>query len=309
MAAYNFTPKGAYFVSFKPINPDNKDVAEAFSRFYISIGSLATIVQTQIVDTHNYLKEHKELYKREVKFFIKQANERIDNMIAVFKKYTMDASSYTMWLDITDKMEEILKTDVQKAFYSLDNHLLRYASGGDHKLVAHALLAYNLSAALSAFTNNYVNRVMKNNPNIPSSLAPSPEYCNTAKGTAGSMMELCKVLLPNEKFSQEEFTYVGCEQLALSMDIILKSLMDNDNIAESCDQSLEYGNVDPKFIHDDVSTENSLVNQGTLWNDTQIAVLKAFYKKSSDEQIAAMIGRSVGAIKAKMRQLKLKRTE
>lgn len=71
MVAYNFTPKGAYFVSFKPINPDNKDVAEAFSRFYISIGSLATIVQTQIVDTHNYLKEHKELYKREVKFFIK----------------------------------------------------------------------------------------------------------------------------------------------------------------------------------------------------------------------------------------------
>ena len=85
--------------------------------------------------------------------------------------------------------------------------------------------------------------------------------------------------------------------------------MDNDNIAESCDQSLEYGNVDPKFIHDDVSTENSLANQGTLWNDTQIAVLKAFYKKTSDEQLAAMVGRSVGAIKAKMRQLKLKRTE
>lgn len=307
MSAYNFKPKGVCFVNFKRINPDNRDVAEAFSRFYISIGSLASITQTQIADTHYYLKEHKELYKREVKFYIKQANERIDSMIDVFKKYTTEANSYIMWLDVTDKMEDILKQDIVKAFYSLDNHLLRYAGGGDHVLVSHALLSYNLAAALNVFTNDYARKVMFGNPNIPASLAPSPEYCNYAKGVASSMGSLCQILLPGEKFLPDEFAYVGCEQLALSMNIILKSLMDDDNISESCDQSLKYGRVESKFIHGDADGENSMANQGTLWNDTQIGVLNAFYKKCPDEQLAKMLGRSVGAVRAKMRQLKLKR--
>lgn len=49
MSAYNFTPKGAFFINYK--DPDRETVDHITSLYYLIIGSLATITQTAIKDS------------------------------------------------------------------------------------------------------------------------------------------------------------------------------------------------------------------------------------------------------------------
>lgn len=51
MSAYNFTPKGAFFINYK--EPDRETVDHITSLYYLIIGSLATITQTAIKDLHD----------------------------------------------------------------------------------------------------------------------------------------------------------------------------------------------------------------------------------------------------------------
>lgn len=46
MSAYNFAPKGAFFINYK--EPDRETVDHITSLYYLIIGSLATITQTTI---------------------------------------------------------------------------------------------------------------------------------------------------------------------------------------------------------------------------------------------------------------------
>lgn len=101
MSAYNFTPKGAFFINYK--EPDRETVDHITSLYYLIIGSLATITQTAIKDLHDNLSERKDLFKHELKYRIKEAFSRSETLIGIFKKYTTEISQYELWLDITDK--------------------------------------------------------------------------------------------------------------------------------------------------------------------------------------------------------------
>lgn len=308
-SVFNFKPNGRYSIRYGGVSPDSEDVKRAYSLFYISAGALASITQTRIKDTLDYLKEHKEMFKREVKYNIKQAEARIDALIGIFKKYTSETKAYSMWLDVTDGIESALDKDITRAFYSLDNYLLRYSSGGDHLLVSHAILSFNLSILLNNFIGRYVDTVIKDNPNIPSSLAPSPEYTNTASGVAGSMRNLCEILLPDEKFDVWEANYLGCKELALAMEIITNSLVRDENIYDACEQALSYGGVNYSKISELGEKDMDFKNQGTEWNDTQVAVLNSYFKNHSNKTLAAMLGRSVSSVATKARQLGLKKSD
>lgn len=97
MSAYNFTPKGAFFINYK--EPDRETVDHITSLYYLIIGSLATITQTAIKDLHDNLSERKDLFKHELKYRIKEAFSRSETLIDIFKKYTTEISQYELWLD------------------------------------------------------------------------------------------------------------------------------------------------------------------------------------------------------------------
>lgn len=90
MSAYNFTPKGAFFINYK--EPDRETVDHITSLYYLIIGSLATITQTAIKDLHDNLSERKDLFKHELKYRIKEAFSRSETLIGIFKKYTTEIS-------------------------------------------------------------------------------------------------------------------------------------------------------------------------------------------------------------------------
>lgn len=307
---YSFKPSKKITVHYKLRNPDNEDVRQAISLFYISAGALANIVQTQIKDTHEYLKTLGGYYKRDIKFHIKEAHNRIDRLMEVFKKYTSEANSFGMWLDITDEMEDKLRPNIQTAYYSLDNHLLKYAKGGDHKLSTHSVLSFDLATMLVILTRDYVNTVFKENPNIPSGFGVSPEYTNLAMGVAKSMASLCSCLIPGVEFKFDKSQLFECENLKVSLDIIFNSLVfSRENIEGACEQALSYGGVNYSKINDLTAKDNDFRNKGTEWNETQVGVLSAYYKDVKNETLAAMLGRSVYEVRKKAKEIGLKKSE
>lgn len=56
-----------------------------------------------------------------------------------------------------------------------------------------------------------------------------------------------------------------------------------------------------------IMVKNTMNNAFLPWNGIQVNFLSRNFDKMPDEELAKALGRSVGAVKAKMRQLKLKR--
>lgn len=194
MSAYNFTPKGAFFINYK--EPDRETVDHITSLYYLIIGSLATITQTAIKDLHDNLSERKDLFKHELKYRIKEAFSRSETLIGIFKKYTTEISQYELWLDITDSMEEDLKIDIQRLFYTTDNILLKN-NIKEHKLQAYACVAYNLSIMLHDMCTKF-DDVMSERGISSGSIRPCGEFIQSMYGMYASMREVARILIPDK---------------------------------------------------------------------------------------------------------------
>lgn len=73
-----------------------------------------------------------------------------------------------------------------------------------------------------------------------------------------------------------------------------------ERIDNAADEGLKLNGVD---YHSEEHQNNAFLP----WNGIQVNFLSRNFDKMSDEELAKTLGRSVGAVKAKMRQLKLKR--
>lgn len=66
-----------------------------------------------------------------------------------------------IWLDLTDAIEEDIKTDIQKCFYALDNQFLKFGIK-QHKLYTLILMAEILSRMLCKSVDEFSSVMQKN---------------------------------------------------------------------------------------------------------------------------------------------------
>ena len=258
------------------------------------IGSLATITQTSIKDLLDMLAKRKDLFKHKLKYRMKEAFSRSEALIAVFKKHTSTIAQYDLWLDITDSMEDDLKIDVQRIFYTTDNILLKH-NVKDDKLQSQTVVAYNLTVMLHDLSQRYDEVMGKLGFGSPG-MRPSKEFLLPMYGMYTSMREVAEMLITDsdaEYFKEDGAIHKALEVLALKV-------CDLDKIDHAADEGLKLNGVD-------YSGEEHQNNSFLPWNNVQINFLARNYDKMTDEELAKSLGRSVGAVKAKMRQLKLKR--
>lgn len=107
-------------------HPTQEQVSKFYMLFYTMIGGFASVVQTQITDTYNLIKEDKKIFRMEAKKRLTEAKEQSDDLIAAFKHYMSEVQMYQLWLDLTDIIEDDLKPDVQKCFFAIDNQFLKH---------------------------------------------------------------------------------------------------------------------------------------------------------------------------------------
>lgn len=274
--------------------PDPRTVDRVTSLYYMIIGSLASVTQTSIKDLLDTLAQRKDLYKHTLKYRMKEAFSRSETLIGVFKKYTTTISQYDLWLDITDNMEDELKLDVQRLFYTTDNILLKH-NVKEHKIRSLTIVAYNLSIMLHDLSQRY-DQVMQNMGFGVSNVKPCQEFLQPMYGMFTSMKEVAAILIPDP--DAEYFKEGGAIYNALS--VIALKVCDLDKIDNAVNEGLKLNGVD-------YNGEEHQNNSFLPWNRIQINFLSRNFDKMSDEELAKALGRSVGAVKAKMRQLKLNR--
>lgn len=276
--------------------PDQRTVDRMTSLYYLMIGSLATITQTAIKDLYDELYQRKDLFKFKLKLRIKEAFSRSNQLIMTFKKYTSEISQYDLWLDITDCMEDELKNDMRNLYYVTDNILLKN-NIKEHRLQTLACIAYNLSIMLHGISQRY-DDVMKDAGIGTANIKPSEMFLSPMYGMYTSMKEVAAMIITDK---DAEYFKDG-NQINTALQVIAMKICDLERIEKAADEGLKLNGVD-------YNGEQHRNNSFTPWSGIQVNFLARNYEDMTDEQLAKALGRSVGSIKAKMRQLKLKRKE
>ena len=274
--------------------PDQRTVDRMTSLYYLMIGSLATITQTAIKDLYDELFQRKDLFKFKLKLRIKEAFSRSNQLIMTFKKYTSGISQYDLWLDITDCMEDELKNDMRNLYYVTDNILLKN-NIKEHRLQTLACIAYNLSIMLHDMSQRY-DDVMKHAGIGTANIKPSEMFLSPMYGMYTSMKEVAAMIITDK---DAEYFKDG-NQINTALQVIAMKVCDLERIEKAADEGLKLNGVD-------YNGEQHRNNSFTPWSGIQVNFLARNYEDMTDEQLAKALGRSVGSIKAKMRQLKLKR--
>lgn len=276
--------------------PDQRTVDRMTSLYYLMIGSLATITQTAIKDLYDELFQRKDLFKFKLKLRIKEAFSRSNQLIMTFKKYTSEISQYDLWLDITDCMEDELKNDMRNLYYVTDNILLKN-NIKEHRLQTLACIAYNLSIMLHDMSQRY-DDVMKDAGIGTANIKPSEMFLSPMYGMYTSMKEVAAMIITDK---DAEYFKDG-NQINTALQVIAMKVCDLKRIEKAADEGLKLNGVD-------YNGEQHRNNSFTPWSGIQVNFLARNYEDMTDEQLAKALGRSIGSIKAKMRQLKLKRKE
>lgn len=276
--------------------PDQRTVDRMTSLYYLMIGSLSTITQTAIKDLYNELYQRKDLFKFKLKLRIKEAFSRSNQLIMTFKKYTSEISQYDLWLDITDCMEDELKNDMRNLYYVTDNILLKN-NIKEHRLQTLACIAYNLSIMLHDMSQRY-DDVMKDAGIGTANIKPSEMFLSPMYGMYTSMKEVAAMIITDK---DAEYFKDG-NQINTALQVIAMKVCDLERIEKAADEGLKLNGVD-------YNGEQHRNNSFTPWTGIQVNFLARNYEDMTDEQLAKALGRSIGSIKAKMRQIKLKRKE
>lgn len=276
--------------------PDQKTVDRMTSLYYLMIGTLSTITQTAIKDLYDELYQRKDLFKFKLKLRIKEAFSRSNQLIMTFKKYTSEISQYDLWLDITDCMEDELKNDVRNLYYVTDNILLKN-NIKEHRLQTLACIAYNMSIMLHDMSQRY-DDVMKDAGVGTANIKPSEIFLGPMYGMYTSMKEVAAMIITDK---DAEYFKDG-DQIYTALQVIAMKVCDLERIEKAADEGLKLNGVD-------YNGELHRINSFTPWTGIQVNFLARNYEDMTDEQLAKALGRSVGSIKAKMKQLKLKRKE
>lgn len=276
--------------------PDQRTVDRMTSLYYLMIGSLATITQTAIKDLYDELYQRKDLFKFKLKLRIKETFSRSNQLIMTFKKYTSEISQYDLWLDITDCMEDELKNDMRNLYYVTDNILLKN-NIKEHRLQTLACIAYNLSIMLHDMSQRY-DDVMKDAGIGTANIKPSEMFLSPMYGMYTSMKEVAAMIITDK---DAEYFKDG-NQINTALQVIAMKVCDLERIEKAADEGLKLNGVD-------YNGEQHRNNSFTPWTGIQVNFLARNYEDMTDEQLAKALGRSIGSIKAKMRQLKLKRKE
>ena len=81
--------------------PTEEQVNRFYMLFYSMVGGFASIVQTQITDTYNLIKDNKKVFRIEAKKRITEAKGFSDKLIDSFMHYMKECRKSQLVLDMT----------------------------------------------------------------------------------------------------------------------------------------------------------------------------------------------------------------
>ncbi len=270
-----------------------EEVASLYATMLYVIGSYATVVHGQVKDFCDDLATHPDLYRQQVKKEAKAALLCCEQLVKRIGSFAREDGQYGDWLDITDRMEETVTADLLKLRLTIDNavHRCRHEP---HMVATRLMLCVTLGGQLADVTETSEQALHE----VTERLHLDGSMKLAVNGINAHLQTLFRTLVPMEVFRYcKKDTYIR-----LGFDIIFKKLTNLAAIDRAAaEQALRYGVT---FDKED-QVENG--NGRKPWNDFQDSVVVSLYGETSDERLAAELGRTVAAVRARARTIGIRR--
>ena len=274
-----------------------EEMLHIYSMVLYMLGGVYNVTHSKVKDLEVEMRKYPSLYRYQMKKAIKQALGCCEQIEGVFKWYTDIDGLYQDWMDITDMLEEEVSPEIQKLYYAIDNAVMR-THKEPHGMITQLVCAYGMSVLLK-MTMEELNTVVREEVGSDVKIMRSLQL--SIVGLVGYLDEIYGRLLPKAVHDE----VLGCRPVADGLRIVEKYFLDFSNAERiSRRKAREYG-----FDADaDVADGNAAVNNGKEWTDFTETMLYLHYGLIPDEELAAMMGRTVGAIRAKARAMGIDRT-
>ena len=289
-------------IRYQLYQPPEHQMSKFLMIFYAMIGGFASVVQTQITDTYNLVKEDKRLFRMEAKKRLTEAKEQADALIAAFKYYTEQIDMYQLWLDLTDIIEDDLKPDVMKCFFAIDNQFMKH--GVDkHKMYTMILVSEIMSGMLVTSVNEFA-KVMREQNGIHT-FNIAERFSEPIKGVHTRMRNAMEILYPEKV---DKLVFSECPgKFNLGFEIIGLKVLDWKRADKALEQAVNMSGLN--LTIDGQENEAPHCNTGTPWNEAQIRALKMAYSDTPNKEIATIVGRSVYEVAKQAKKLGLKKSK
>lgn len=303
MAVIQINTKEKRFRGIPIYKPSQEQVNRLYMLFYTMVGGFASIVQTQITDTYNLVKEDKNLFRFGGKKYITEAKKCADELIATFKHYMEEIDMYQWWLDVTDILEDDIKPDIQKCYFSLDNQFLRHKIK-QHLLFTNIVMAEVLSRMLQNIIDRFAEIMRRKNGINTFNLAE--QFKLPIRGVHERMRNAMEILYPAE-IDNKVFAN-NTSQFSLGFDIIGMKSLDFERTNSAIAKAISLNGLNLP-VEDAGNPSETFDNRGLPWNDTQIRALKISYSNTPNKEIAKVVGRSVYDVVKQAKKLGLKKSK
>lgn len=283
--------------------PSQEQVNRLYMLFYTMVGGFASIVQTQITDAYNLVKEDKKMFRFEGKKRITEAKGCADEIIATFKYYMTDVDMYQWWLDVTDILEEDIKPDLQKCYFHLDNQFLQHGIK-KHCVYTNILMAEVLSRMLRDVIDRFAEIMKKYNGINTFNLAK--QFTSPIRGVHERMRNAMEILYPVE-IDNMVFAK-NASQFNLGFDIISMKALDFERANKAVAKAISMNGLNLP-VNDEGNITEACDNRGLPWNDIQLRALKIAYPDTPNKEVAKITGRTVYEVTKQAKKLGLRKSE
>lgn len=288
-----FSPHIGNPLSKIPVKYPTQDIYNRYiALFSLILGSYSRIIQTSINDLYDMVCERKELFRHSVKFNLNKAVSMADELIKEFMNMAKENKGDYLWVDTTSAVEHAVLNDINILFLSVDNILLKHKIKED-KIEAQTIVAYNLSAMMLDVFDNFCNITSDKGVNFKIPIIVN-NFERRMSGICMAMHAVAEKLVSNphaDYLKEGDLIHRGLEVIALKVANV-------DFINKATENVLQRNGV--AF---DMDTDNSYLP----WTAIQENLIKKYWgtKDFTIEELAQMVGRSVGAIKARAYKLGL----
>lgn len=109
-----------------------KEIDRCCQAYYVIIGSIYNVVESAMVDAVELVRRDKR-FRHRVKQDFKYALHAYRIWDSKMRETLGDR--YTLWLDLSDGVADIIASDLKKLYYAFDAHLMRHHIA-DHRMIA-----------------------------------------------------------------------------------------------------------------------------------------------------------------------------
>ncbi len=275
---------------------DYGEAIQVVAKLLYMFGGYSNMVNSMMRDLVGVYRTNPDIYRHGTKALLGKILNCSEEMMKSFERIAGANEVLENWRDIVDIMEQMTEQDRTKLYFATDNCVMR-CKAEPHELITHTIICYNFATELSDVQRAVQDAIDETMGGMRVRIAPY--FDRLVEGMAGYLTDLHTKFVPREVFEM-------CKQtpsIGNGIDIVTRKMLAPSIVNDAC--SIQCQRFGFHQLDEDGETpgENPMNNHRKPWDKESDRILKTYFGYKTVEEIAHVLGRTEGAIKARAKAL------